>query len=158
MSDTQKRGQKHLVECRCILPHLRAVQHPPRHKFVVFSEIDNDIIRHKFAQCNNCGIIHKVVDLCKSEILNGKENISSVPTINDLKQGLSEHINSVLESNSVDVATYEAVRFLLENKLWGDFVVLSSDVIDGLKQVKYIRIMGETLFKVDVATVEERSF
>ena len=149
------KGQKHLISCRCILPQFKNALNPPSHKFVVFSVIDENIVRVKFAQCNNCGILHKVTDICKSEILHGKENLSSVTTIDDLKASLNQQLVKLLENNNADVASYEAAQFAIENKQWGEFVVLSTDNIDGMRQVKYVRILGETLFKVDSAAFHE---
>ena len=60
-------GVRHLIECHCTLPQYRNANPPVYHKFVVFSVLDEDAIQKKLVQCNNCGIIHKVVDLCKKK-------------------------------------------------------------------------------------------
>ena len=75
-------GLKHVVECTCILPQYKNQTPPVFHQFVVFSIINNqDELQPDYAQCNNCGVIHKVVDACKSEILSGQENLSSIISI-----------------------------------------------------------------------------
>lgn len=145
-----EKGVKHLVKCRCILPQFKNKQNAPFHQFVVFSILDeNDVLATKFAQCNNCGIIHKVVDICKSEILPGRENLGSVLTLDEIKIGLPEQLVAVLEAHQADLSIFEYVRWILENQRWGEHVVLSSDLIDDVRQGKYIRIIGENLFKVD---------
>ena len=59
------RGQKHLIECHCILPQYRRALNTVYHKFVVFSEIDDsDTVVPKFAQCNNCGVIGHLAGQC----------------------------------------------------------------------------------------------
>jgi len=64
-----KRGMKHLIECHCILSQYRDRQDAIYHKFIVFSEVDEgDTVIPKFVNCNNCGICHNVIDLCKSII------------------------------------------------------------------------------------------
>ena len=93
-------GIKHMVECRCVLSQYKKSTIPVYHKFIVFSIIDKDKVKISFAQCNNCGIIHKITDLCKSEIMNGKEQMSSLETIEDIKTALPEDLGSVLENYS----------------------------------------------------------
>ena len=149
-------GQKHLVKCRCILPQFKRAENPPVHKFIVFSVIDDDDkVVPKFAQCNNCGLIHKIVDICSSEIMRNREFMTSIKTIDDIKQSLPENLAKTLELNKSDLPTYEAVSFIYENKLWGSHVVMNSDSEDGLRQGKYVRILGEVLFKVESYTREE---
>ena len=142
-------GQKHLVECNCILPQFRRQPDPPFHRFVVFSQIEDDgTVTSKWAQCNNCGAIHKVVDVCKSEIQTGREQSSAVLTIDDIRHGISKELADVLEKHSVDVATWEFAQFVIENSKWGESVLLSSEMVDGERQGKMLRILGNTLFKI----------
>lgn len=144
------RGQRHLVSCRCVLPQFKNSDSPQNHKFVVFSEVSSDdTVIQKFVQCNNCGIIHRVYDLCKSEILAGKENMSSIVNIEDIKAGLPSNLRDILERNNVDLSCWEQAQFIYSNKLWGDFVILAQDEESGTKQGKYVRIMSETFFKVE---------
>lgn len=149
-------GFKHLLTCRCVLPQFKKVKPaPPEHQFPVFSIIDDDgTFRMRFAQCNNCGIIHKVIDICRSEIVN-KEAMVSIPTIDEIKSSLPSGLVNLLESNSADIATWEAVQFIIDNKQWGNFVVLSTDEIDGVRQGKYVRLLSETMFKVETFTRNE---
>jgi hypothetical protein len=129
---------------------------PPRHQFVVFSIIeDNDKVRPKFAQCNNCGLVHKVTELAKSEVLAGREAMGSIVAIEDIKPSLPPALINVLESNQADLPTWEAAQFIIENKRWGDFVVVSTDEEGGMRQGKYVRILGENLLKVESFTREE---
>ena len=149
-------GQKHLVQCRCILPQFKKLQDPPRHKFIVFSTIDDEnkpVV--KFVQCNNCGIIHKVTDVGRSEIVNGREHMGSIVSIDDLKSSLPEKLVGVLEANGCDLPTWENVQFIIENKQWGSFVVLVSEEEGGIRQGKFVRILGESMFKVDSFTRDE---
>lgn len=149
------KGQKHLIPCRCILPQFRKLPEPIFHQFVVFSILDDDKLRPKIVQCLNCGILHKVTDLCSSSILDGKENSQALVTISDIKSSLSESLAAVLETHDADLASWEAVKFIVDNQRWGDLVVLTSDLIDDLRQGKYVRILGESLFKIDTFTRTE---
>ncbi len=142
-------GQKHLIKCRCILPQFKRVNNPPYHQFPVFSVIEDDVVLPSFVQCPNCGIIHKVTDILVSEIVKGREHMSSLKTIDDVRVGMPEQVAAVLEANNADLATWEAVSFVIDNKLWGDFVTVTRDTDGSVSQGKYIKILGEKLFKVE---------
>ncbi len=143
-------GQKHLVQCKCILPQFLKHKDPPLHQFIVFSVIDdNDDVIQKLVQCNNCGAVHKVIDVNKSEVVANKDKLPTLLTINEIKSSLSNEIASVLESNDCDLPTYEFVKFIIENKQFGSIVILSSESSEGIRQGKYIKILSERLFVVD---------
>lgn len=148
-------GFKHLIKCRCVLPQFKAQLDPPRHQFTVFSIVDNDVVKPKYAQCTNCGLIHKVTEIGRSEILHGKEFLSSIVSIDEIKSCLPTQLSSILENNHADFPTWELARFIYENKQWGNFVVLKRDNEDGVNQVKYVVIAGENIFKVDSHLREE---
>lgn len=148
-------GLKHLITCRCVLPQLKRVPNSPCHQFTVFSVVEDDgAVRVKYAQCNNCGIIHRVTEVNRSEIVS-REAMSSIPTVDDIRASLPQRLAEVLEANGADLPTWEAAQFIVENKRWGDFVVLSTDEEGGLRQGKYVRIIGENLLKVETFTREE---
>lgn len=148
-------GQKHLITCRCVLPQFKRAPDPPQHQFVVFSIVnDDDTIQPKFAQCNNCGIIHKVTEINRSEVVS-RESMSSIKTSSDIKLGLPSNLVGLLEANDAELHTWEHAQFIIENKLWGDFIVLTTEVEDGLREGKYVRILGENMFKVDTFAREE---
>ncbi len=148
-------GQKHLVKCRCVLPQYKRARDAPSHRFIVFSIIgdDNKVIP-KFAQCNNCGIIHKITELGVSELV-GREAMTSLMTIDDIKTSMPEGLVAILSAADVDLPTWELARFIYDNKRWGEFVALTSEVESGVRAGKYVRILGERLFKVDAFTREE---
>lgn len=147
------RGQKHLITCRCVLPQYKNLKEPPAHKFIVFSAIrDDDDVVTKYAQCNNCGVIHRVTNICSSEIMSGKDHMGSLISVDEIKASMPKNIANILEANSVDLPTWEAVQFIVENKKWGEFVVLTTETEGEETTGKYIRILGETLCKVDTFT------
>jgi DNA-directed RNA polymerase subunit F len=149
-------GTKHLVECHCVLPQYRHKKETVFHKFVVFSEIDeNDNVISKFAQCNNCGVIHKVVDICKSEIIHGIDESVSLMTINDIKPSISKDVVSILETYSCDFATWENVKFIYDNSLWGSVVTISRDEIDNNVQLKVLTIKDENKINIDTRIRKE---
>ena len=145
-----KRGQRHLVKCRCFLPQFRNRDDPPDHQFIVFSVIgDDDKVEPKYAQCNNCRVVHKVTDICTSEIMSGKEHMPAIMTIDDIRTSLPSNLVDILDRHSPDLSCWEQALFIVENQRWGEFVVLSTDGDSGTRQGKYVRILSETFFKVE---------
>ena len=139
-------GQKHLVKCRCILQHFKNRPNAPLHQFIVFSVIDDDgKVLPKYAQCNNCNVIL------------GKDAMATIATIEDVQASLPEKLQSILTQNNADLATCENVQFIYENKHWGEFAVLvaESDKDTGYRTGKFVRILGDSLFKVESFEREE---
>jgi hypothetical protein len=150
-------GIKHLITCRCVLPQFKRREDPPQHQFVVFSVIDDDNnVRPKFAQCNNCGIIHKVTEINRSEIMASREDMRSIAKITDIRLGLPQGLAALLEQNDVDLPTWEMAEFIYSRQDWGQFVVLSTDEAEGTRQGKYVSILGANLFKVETFSREEK--
>ena len=140
----------HLVQCRCTLPQFRQNQIPVFHKFLVFSIIDDmDEVVPKIVQCPNCGILHKVIEINKSSILNGRESSNTILSIDDIKTSLPSNIISVLEAYNLELSKWEEVKFVVENGLWGSDVVLVSEEIEGIKQGKILKIKSPTLIKIE---------
>lgn len=149
-------GLKHLVTCRCTLPQFKRHSQPPKHQFVVFSIIgDDNNVKSKYAQCNNCGVIHRIIEINRSEILFGKEQAASILTPDDIKTSLPTRLVELLEGNHADLATWEATKYIYENKKWGEFVLLTSENDEGTRTGKYVRLLGENLFDVDGFEREE---
>src|SRR5581483_3885657 len=142
-------GLKHLVTCRCTLPQFKRAASPPLHQFTVFSVVaDDDTVIPKYAQCNNCGIVHRVVEINRSEIISGKESMNSIVTIAGIKASLAPRLADILEGSDCDLPTWEMAKHIYDNKKWGEFVVLASDTDAGTRSGKYVRILGENMFDV----------
>ena len=142
-------GQKHLIKCRCVLPQLKNSANPIQHQFLVFSEIVDGVAKTKYSQCNNCGVIHKVIDICVSEIMNGKEAMSSLVDVEDIRTSLNPKLCAILDRHKCDLPTWEHAQYVIENKKWGEIVVLASDLEGNDKIIKYVRIISDGIFKVD---------
>jgi len=144
------RGTKHLLQCHCILPQYRDRKDPVFHQFVVFSIIDDsDTCVPKYVQCNNCGIVHKVVDLCRSELVVGKEELATVASIDDISLTIPEDVKNVLSTYDADLATWEHAQFILQNDLWGTNLVLTKDVLDNDTQGKVLVFDGPGKLKIE---------
>ena len=135
-------GCKHTVECHCILPQFREAKNPPWHKFVVFSIVDDgDTVIPKHAQCNNCGVIHNVFDIGKSEILAGQE-IGAVMTKDDIQLMLPDSLKNILITYSCDVATWENVLFVLQHSKFPSNIILDKKEEEGVVSGKLLEMTG----------------
>tara|TARA_R110002110_G_scaffold405960_1_gene625429 strand:- start:264 stop:728 length:465 start_codon:yes stop_codon:yes gene_type:complete len=149
-------GTKHIVECHCILPQYRDRKNPVYHKFVVFSEIDDsDTVVPSNAQCNNCGTVHKIYDICKSEIVAGKDESASVEKIRDVSISLPDQVIELLESYNMDICDYQMARFILENKKWDSVLTLGTDSEDGQTTGKILRFLKDNRFRVESFSRQE---
>lgn len=143
-------GYKHLIECHCVLPQFRKMAEPIFHKFVVFSEIDDaGVVVQKLARCENCGSVHKVYDICASEIVISKEDSRSVLTKKDLASALPKQIVELFEEYGLEIADYEAARFYIENQKWGSNIVLTREQEEEGSSGKAIVFVGPDKFRVD---------
>ena len=145
-----KRGIKHLVECHCILPQFRSDSNPPFHKFVVFSVLDGrDDVVSKCVRCNNCGVVHRIIDISRSEIAIGNESDAGVISIDDIKHSLPAGMQTVLESYNCDLPTWEQAAFIVETMQWGSTVTLTSEKSPEGRQGKYMLITGPASVKIE---------
>jgi hypothetical protein len=142
-------GIKHLVNCTCFLPHLKGGGDTVFHSFVVFSQInDEGEVLEKLAQCNNCGVVHRVFDVCKSEITK-KENHGAVITEKDIALSLPSDLSGILASYSCDIATWEQVHFIFSNGMWGERAILTREEEKGTWSGKMLTVAGPTQFKIE---------
>jgi hypothetical protein len=144
------KGLKHLVECHCVLPQFRKRKNPPYHSFVVFSLFDkSDTAIPKHARCNNCGVIHNVLDICKSEIQAGQE-VGAVMTIEDCGLMLPAGVKQVLDTYGCDVPDWEHALFILQNEKWGDFIIIHREETEaGDLTGKILRFNGPGNYRLE---------
>lgn len=129
---------------------------PVFHKFVVFSTIDNnDNVEPKNVQCNNCGVIHKVFDICKSEILHSKEDLKTLISKKDIQMMLPNKLSEILDSYDVDLPTWEQAHFIIKNKLWNSQILISRDETDYEETGKVLKIINLNDFVIDVQTTQK---
>jgi hypothetical protein len=151
-------GIKHLLQCHCILPQYRNRKDPVFHRFTAFSVIDDDDnVVPRFTQCNNCGVIHKIIDICKSEVARGVDESSAIITIQDLKRSLTPDLISILTAHDCDIATWEHVNFIYENKMWSSYTILSRETIEGSAQVKILTILDDKRIKIESQILNDNS-
>jgi len=149
----KKEGIKHLIECNCSLPQFRNRPERVFHKFLVFSIIDeNNRVIPKYVQCNNCGSIHKVVEIGKSEFT-GRDESHALLTIEDIKLSIPSDIRDILDDYRLELPYWEEVAFIYENQRWGSTVILSSEEEEpGVKVTKTIKFIGPGSAKIETST------
>ena len=126
------------------------------HKFVVFSIVDDsDTCVPKYVQCNNCNAVHKVYDVCKSEMITGKDELNTVTTISEIRRGLPTDLREVLDSYNCDLPIWENVLFLYLNKMWGETVVLTRDSLNNEVQGKVLRLVSEDAMHIENYIISE---
>jgi hypothetical protein len=142
-------GAKHIIQCHCILPQYRNRPDPVFHKFVVFSEINDDEVKEKYSQCNNCGVVHKITDICKSEIVINVEDLPTLITKLDIKISLPNDLCDILEEYKVDISTWEHAKFIFDNKKWDEKILLSRSDTESRQEGKFLKILYFDRFTVE---------
>jgi hypothetical protein len=148
-------GIKHLVQCHCVLPTLRKLPDPVYHSFVVFSVLDDGgNVVQKDAECTNCGVIHRVTDICKSEITT-KESSTAIITTKDISLMIPTDLANVLVNYSCDIATWEHAHFIYSNQKWGERVILTRQSDEGAVKGKMLTFEGPNRFKIESFEMSE---
>ena len=122
---------------------------PPLHKFVVFSIQENNKIEEKLVTCNNCGVVHRVYEICKSEILNNFEGTKSSLTMEDISMMLPNSVSGIMETYESELPDYEHIKFILDEDRKGEFIVLSQEFNDGRKTGKVLKYKGKGKFEIE---------
>lgn len=154
-------GIKHLIECHCTLKIYKGDDNHLYHKFPVYSKFNNDSkkIIEKIVQCNNCQTLHKVYDICKSDIIrSGKDENKSSVSIDDISLQLPYKLNNVLVKYQCDIATWEQVLDIVDNKAWNYKIVLSRELIEAKYHVKVLHIISEEKIKIETKVIEDEIF
>lgn len=151
------KGHKHLIQCHCILPQYKKKKNPVFHKFVVFSliEEESDTVQVKYAECNNCGALHKIHDICKSEIVVGKEETRLVAKVTDFKLSLPNDLYDVLITYNCELADFEMAQYILDYQKWDYHVVLSREEIEGKTMGKILRFVNIDKFRIESYSNQE---
>lgn len=137
-------GIKHLIECHC---HL-AIRKEIYHKFPVYSKISEDKVVPHYEKCTNCGTLHKIIEICKSEFITGKEDAKMCLTKDDYIEMLPEKIATALIKNESDVSSYAHALDIIEEKRWGEIIVLSRETMPDSQIVKTMEILSESQIRI----------
>tara|TARA_Y100000034_G_C6729567_1_gene323151 strand:+ start:203 stop:550 length:348 start_codon:yes stop_codon:yes gene_type:complete len=104
----------------------------------------------KYIACNNCGVTHKVIDVCKTEIITNRDDeIMSQVTKEDLKYSMPSSLYELLESYSRGVHDFEHAQFIIDNERWEEFIVLKREEVEDSIQGKLVRFKSADKFVVE---------
>ena len=139
----------HVVDCQCILQIYSKVEKPIYHKFVVFSTITEDNFDIKYVECNNCGLIHEVYDVGKSNLKSdGDKYKALVTTKEDLQYNLPEkYVNFLVKNKVEETYIWENINYLLENNIAGN-IIYNKETIDNKVICSFISINEDNTFKI----------
>lgn len=146
----QKAYIKHLVECKCVLLQYKNLDPVPYHKFIVFSELEEvtAMVKPSFAQCPNCGAVHRVTEIGQSEIT-AKDNSRAVPTIDDIEMELPNKMIKLLQRHDCDLPTWQEAKFIIENQLWGSSMIISKEHESETVVGKIVTILNREIYKLE---------
>lgn len=155
MTETTAAYVKHIIECKCILPQYKSIDPPVFHKFLTFSVLDaSGEVEPHYTQCNNCGVVHRVIEVGQSRIIK-KESLPSLVSIEDFKATLPPKLIGILEIHDCPLALWQEADFILKNKLWGRGFILAKESDGSTLIGKYVVILGEALFDIKAFEREE---
>ena len=144
-----KNTQRHAIKCRCVLKQ-QDKREPEQFTFLTCSLINDGAVVPSYVECPNCGIMHKIHDVCRSEIQNRAELTGAVQTIDEIRASLPDKVSSLMSSYELDISSWQQAQLIVEHKLWGEHVLLKTELLpDDVKLVKLMRILGPTLVKVE---------
>lgn len=149
-------GIKHLIECHCYLAIYKKNVKQVNHKFPVYSKIDADgnVIK-KNVKCNNCEAFHFVYDVCRSEIKAGKDQSTLILNKNDIASMIPQKFINFLTENNCDISTWEHVKDIIDERRWGEPVIIKRDIIDEKQQIKYITLDAKKNIKIKLDIIED---
>lgn len=149
-------GIKHLIECHCFLTIYKKGQNMFNHRFPVYSKIDEQgRIIPKLVKCNNCEAAHFVTKIGRSELRPGKDQTDTVLKIEDFKHDLPSKIFNYLIENNCNISDFEHVKDIIEERRWGENVIIRRDIVDEKQQIKYIVINSKNNFQIKSDTIED---
>jgi len=92
--------------------------------------------------------MHRVYSFGKSEVIPGKDDSNIVASLEDLKYSLPENICRIFENHNVDTSTFEHAIDIIEEKRWGEPIVLKREIVNSYTQVKVLVINEDKSFKI----------
>jgi len=134
-----------------MLPQYKNRETSVFHKFLVFSIVDeeSDTVEVKFSACNNCGAVHKIIDICKSEMIIGRDEVPTQMSIEDFQYSLPVDLYELLNTYHKEVPDFEHAQFILENEKWEDHIVLTREELEDMIQGKLVRFIAIDRFRIE---------
>ena len=143
-------GQRHLIECHCVLPIYKNKKPVVYHKFAVYSFFDEKTSKviPKYVNCNNCGVTHLIEEFYKSKIKLGKEDLKSVRSIKEVSLSLPKKLSELLLEYNSTIDVYEEAEDIIDNRDYPRSLVLQREIIDEVYHLKILTVNSEDRFKI----------
>ena len=147
-------GIKHLIECHCTLRLYTSDNEQIYHKMPVYSKIcqkTNNVLE-KIVKCNNCNTLHRVYDICKSEIFDpGKDNSFMLNEIDDIDLEIPEKVSKILKKYSLlkgksskikgsSLISFKSISLSFENLWFALTKTCGGTLISGMKDIFFGRL------------------
>ena len=72
----------------------------------------------------------------------GVEDNGSVISIKDIRSSLPNKLVQILDEHNCDLATWENVNFIVEEKRWGSMIILKKESMGDSVQIKSIPLIA----------------
>ena len=143
-------GQRHLIDCHCILPIYKNSNPVVYHKFAVYSKLDTKTgkVVPKYVNCNNCGVTHMITEFCKSKIQKGKEDITSIRNAYEIEISLPEKLVNFLKQYKPTIDILEEIEDVIDNKQFPRSLVIKREIIDESYNIKILNLISEERFSI----------
>ena len=82
--------------------------------------------------------MHKVVEVCKSELIPGGDQKNVTIEKDDIELMLPDKISNVLKKYDCDISVWEHALDIYENKAWGSSLVLKREIIEENEHLKIL--------------------
>jgi hypothetical protein len=108
---------------------------------------ENGIVNPKLVMCNNCERIHRVTDICKSNILHDGSGRFGIRTVDDVKSGLPTSLVKLVDKNEISLPVWEEIEYKFKNKDSSP-TILGKEHIKGDVFGKYLEIKDLDSFSI----------
>ena len=98
--------------------------------------------------------MHKVYDIERSEIFPGKDQTEYTIEIDDLAISMPEQLVKILKKYNSDISNYEHAKNIIEEKRWGEIIILKREILEEKEQIKYIEILSNQNFSIKTNFIE----
>ena len=93
--------------------------------------------------------MHKIIDICKSELVINRDDVMTQMNIEDFKFSLPTDLFELLISYQKEVADFEHAQFIIENENWKEHIILTREEIEGMVQGKLVKFLAANKFRVE---------
>ena len=77
-----------------------------------------------------------------------REDMTSILSIEDIIMMLPGKISDILTKNRADIADFEHALDILDNKRWGENIVVKRSIVNDIENVKILQINSEDIIRL----------